>query len=269
MISLTNKLDLFLEMDMGTESKKQLIDKWVKYRLTLEALEAKGNDNKIVVLFILGNLPPDKIETRKQIVRYTIDQTLSHDFIDKFDIYIGTESELIAAVFEKIIPTHYRQYSFDKKIVDGVFKRKFKYQATPGSELKNCFYNASYAYYIRKVGPDKLIEVKNNKVQEFLYDDYIYQPLSVLNKIQFHKKHSSLFNAKHKREIDYIVLVQDLSIIKNDLEIINLLEAEGVYYTTPQRLVQLPFARAIVQFDNEGNVYHFKDSSLREKVLEN
>lgn len=263
-----NKLDLFLEMDMGTESQKQLIDKWAKYRLSLSSDAMRSRDSKIIVLFILDNLPPDKIETRKNIVRYTIDQTLTDDYIDKFDIYIGTRNELMNSIFEKILPIELDNYFLKELVVNTLLKKKHGFVAGEGSKLKKIFYDASYAFYIRKINQQNRIRIQDGKVQEFLFDDYLYEPMSVLNKIQFHRKHSSLFEVYYKRPIDYIVLVQNLEIIYRDLSVTNSLDIPGVFFTTADRLVNLPLNEALVQFDSMGAYYHFSDYSFTTRILE-
>lgn len=268
MISIPSiKLDLFLEMDMGTESKKQLIEKWSKYRIALNMPEIQQRSTKIVVLFILDNLNTDKIEARKNIVRYSIDQTLLGDYDDNLDIYIGTKYEIIKAIFEKIIPTEANCYPI-QNVINKLFFNKYGYKISNAGNLKKIFYSSSYAFYVRKMTSHNKILVKNGKVQEFLLDDYFYEPLSVLNRIQYHSKHSSLYELNYKRPIDYFVLVQDLNIIYRDLSVTNSLDIKNVYYTTIERLINMPLPKAMVQFDSTGNVYHFVDDTLRTRIFE-
>lgn len=262
------KMDLFLEEDMGTESQKQLIDKWAKYRLALASEDMLSRDYKIVVLFILDNLPPDKIEVRKNIVRYTIDQTLTDDYVDKFDIFIGSRTELMNAIFEKILPEAFDCYRLSDSVINKVLTQKHGFTAGSGNKLKKVFYDASYAVYMRKINIQNRIRIENGKVQEYLFDDYYYEPMSVLNKIQFHQKHSSLFAVYYKRDIDYIVLVQSLDIIYRDLSTTNSLSIPGVYFTTVDRLIHMPLNEALVQFDSNGDFYHFSDFSMKKKVIE-
>lgn len=268
MISIPSlKLDLFLEMDMGTESKKQLIEKWSKYRIALNMPEIQQRSTKIIVLFILDNLNTDKIEARKSIVRYSIDQTLIGDYDDNLDIYIGTKYELMKALFEKILPMASNSYPI-QNIISKLLVNKYGYKISNASNLKKIFYSSSYAFYVRKMTSRNKILVKNGKVQEFLFDDYFYEPLSVLNRIQYHTKHSSLYELNYKRPIDYIVLVQSLDTIYRDLSITNSLDIKSVYYTTIERLLHMPLPKALIQFDCTGNIYHFTDETFRTRVLE-
>ena len=217
--------------------------------------------------FILDNLNTDKIEARKSIVRYSIDQTLIGDYDDNLDIYIGTKYELMKALFEKILPMASNSYPI-QNIISKLLVNKYGYKISNASNLKKIFYSSSYAFYVRKMTSRNKILVKNGKVQEFLFDDYFYEPLSVLNRIQYHTKHSSLYELNYKRPIDYIVLVQSLDTIYRDLSITNSLDIKSVYYTTIERLLHMPLPKALIQFDCTGNIYHFTDETFRTRVLE-
>lgn len=266
MISL-NKLDLFLEMDMGTESKKQLVDKWTNYRMAINSNEIRKDDTKIIVLFIL-DCPKSKLQTRKNIIRYTIDQTLIDDYIDKFDIFIGTKDELLEALFQKILPIYFNSYFFDSSVMNQLIARKHGFVAGEGSKLKKVFYNASYAYYIRMINEKNRIRILDKKIQEYLFDEYLYSPMAVLNKIVYHDKHSTLFNIYYKRKIGYIVLVESEQEMFNDLRVINQINPAGVYFTTIKRLATMEFYEALYQYSEQGDLYHFTDYSLTTKVKE-
>ena len=60
-------VDLFLEMDMSTESKVQLEAKWRNYKVFLNSAEHRHNEQKVIVLFIIENT--DLIENRKNLVK--------------------------------------------------------------------------------------------------------------------------------------------------------------------------------------------------------
>ena len=266
MISL-NKLDLFLEMDMGTESKKQLIDKWTNYRMAINSSQIKTEDAKIIVLFIL-DCPKAKLQTRKNIIRYTIDQTLIDDYIDRFDIYIGTKDELLETLFQKILPIYFNSYFFDNSVMNQLIARKHGFVAGDGGKLKKVFFNASYAYYIRMINEKNRIRIIDKKIQEYLFDEYLYSPMAVLNKIVYHDKHSTLFHLYYKRHIGYIVLVESEQDMFNDLRVINQVNPAGVYFTTIKRLASRDFYDALYQYDEHGDIYHFTDYSLTDKVKE-
>ncbi|MEG1301224.1 MAG: replication-relaxation family protein [Erysipelotrichaceae bacterium] len=265
MISFNN-LELFLEMDMGTENKKQLIDKWNNYRLALSN-ELGRTDTKIIVLFIL-DCPADKLQTRKNIVRYTIAQTLIDDNFDKFDIYIGTKKELLEAVFHKILPIYFNCYFFDNFVIDRLISQRHGFTSGDGSKLKKVFYSASYAYYIRKINEQNRIKRQDGKIQEYMFDEYLFGPMSILNKIIYQEKNSSMFEMLYHRNINYVILVESIDSIYNDLNVLDLLDVPDVYFTTAERLSTRSFCEALFCFDSQGNYYHFQDFGLTEKITE-
>ena len=64
LLSILN-YDFFIETDMATESKAQLIEKWQHYRSFLNTDEFKNKSRKIIVLFTIENIVSrKKIENR-------------------------------------------------------------------------------------------------------------------------------------------------------------------------------------------------------------
>lgn len=261
----SNNTDFFLEMDMGTESQKQLKEKWANYRLFL----SKNTEvSSIKVFFILDGINPNQVQTRKDIVKYTLNQTMTDDYENDFEVYVGTKKELLTVMFDKVIPELFGVYFLKNIVIDNCIQKRWGFLAGDGAKLKKVFYNIAYRYYIRKINERNRIKKEFGKIQEFMFDDYIYEPFSVLNKIQYHAKHSDLFRVNYKRDIGYIVLVKDLKTIFHDLQIVDAVELEGIYYTTIQRMMKYPPHKALVQFDKNGGVYHFTNMSLSEKILE-
>lgn len=262
-----NGVDFFLEMDMGSETKKQLLDKWNNYRLFMNTTEFKSATSKIIVLFIIS-CPKAAIQNRKNLVRSTIYETLIDAFDDKFDVYIGTKTELLNAVFEKLLPLENNSYFFDNAVMENLVAKIHGYTVGQGDKLKKVFYDASYGYYIRKINDKNRISIIDGKVQEFLFDEYFFSPLSVLNKLVYLKKNSSLFKLNYKRDIGYVILVGNAKAMFNDLVINSLTEVPNIYFTTVERLTSLPFHQALFTFDSAGNVYGYTSASLKTKRLE-
>ena len=266
MISI-NDIDFFLEMDMGTENKKQLIEKWNNYRLFMNTTEFRQSQSKIVVLFIL-NTPKASLQSRKNLVRSTIYETLIDAFDDKFDVYIGTRNELIHAVFDKILPLNTNSYFFDESVMEKLIAKKHRFTVGHGDKLKKVFYDASYGYYIRKINEKNRITIVDGKVQEFLFDEYFFSPMSVLNKLVYLKKNSSLFKINYKRDISYVILISNPKQMFIDLAITGLVGVPNIYFTTIDRLSQKGFHESLFTYDHEGNIYRYTSPSLKEKVLE-
>jgi hypothetical protein len=152
--------------------------------------------------------------------------------------------------------------------MDEIISKRHGYTATQGDKLKKVFYQASYGYYIRKINAkNKIIKVKG-KVQEWLFDENLFSPLSILNKIQYFDKNVKMFEINYKREINYLVLVNNIDALFDDLISCKLLGTPKVYFTTVQRLQTLPFAQAVFFIDANGQMFRFSDDSFSSLLYE-
>lgn len=257
--------DFFLEMDMGTESKKQLSDKWNNYRDFVRSTEFTNKENKIVILFITENVK--NVEGRKELVRFTAVNQILDLFQDTFDMVVGSKDELLALLFNTLIP-NILQENKNKEQIFQILKEKHGFQVDLAYPLKPALNDADYEWYIRKLSNDNLIVKENGRLQEFVVDDYTYQPLSVLQRIQYHQRNSNVFYLKFKRNIPYIVIAKNEKSLYNDLKVADALTTEQVYFTTPKRLKDYPFHEALFQFGIQGEIYHFEDNGLKKRVLE-
>ena len=251
--------DFFLEMDMNTESKAQLIEKWKHYRAFLTSREYKYNEKKIIVLFIIENT--SNIENRKNIVRMTASEILL-DIIDgDFEIIVGTKEELLRKIFNNLIP-NILQTNYKVETLKNILTTKHEFSIADGTNLKSKLNNSEYGYYIRKVDEHNNVVVEQGRIQEYLLDYYCGDSLSVINKIAYLQTNSSTFKYYFNRDISYIVVCDDLKAMYADLEMFDLQGEDCVYYTTIDRLNKYPFSQAICQFDNLGRPFSFKDNSL-------
>lgn len=266
LIRFTNN-DLFLEMDMGTENKNQLIDKWKHYRAFLSSTEYSRVNKKITVLFIIENV--SNIENRKNIVKLTASQILLDAFNSSFDIIIGTKEEILKKVFNILLPNLNGINSREENMKE-VLISNHSFQISKGNDknLKNVLNNIEYGYYIRKTDNEKNIIIENGRYQEFLLDYYTGDELGVINRISYLNKYSSTFKYYWKRDISYIIVIDDFDKLYNELCLYQLKTEENIFYTTIQRLKTLPFSRALCQFDNLGRVYSFTSNALRTRHYE-
>lgn len=264
-IITVGNLDLFLEMDMGTESKKQLDDKWNKYRRFLNNNLAEFNGRKIIVLFIVKC---EKIEARKNLVRSSAEEVFTSLLKDNFEVYIGSEQELLNTVFKKILPIYYSDYTFENLLMKKLLKEKHGFSAVRGNKLKVNLQGSSYGYYIRKLDKDRHIIRQDNTIQEFLVDEYIYSPLSVIGKIYFAERTSTQFNLIYKRKINYLVVVSDIKTLYEHLKCLKMFNTTMVFFTTPERLKTMDFNEAIFRIDKTGNIFHCNDYSYKTMVFE-
>lgn len=253
------KVDFFLEMDMNTESKVQLEDKWKHYRSFLTSNEYLKKRNNIVVLFIIENTT--NIQNRKNIVKSTASKILLDVFDENFDIIVGTKEELLKKVFNILIPDLYGE-NIRAKHIKELLSKKHGFDFANGLDLKDKLNNAKYRYYIRKLDKNKQLIVEGNKIQEYLLDYYYGDNLSIPNKIAYLAVNSSTFKRYFQRDISYILVVDDLTKIYDDLSLYELESSNNVYFTTIERLNNLPFCKALCQFDSLGRIYSFTDNNL-------
>lgn len=258
-------MDFFLEMDMNTESMKQLIEKWQNYRNFLTSREFRYNEKKIVVLFIIENAT--NIEKRKDLVRRSCSDILLDIFDSEFDIYIGTKDELMKLVFENLIPNALNS-NWKQQEIKSILWQQFGFGATNGIKYKEQLNGSEYGYYICKMNKEGLVVRENGQLQEYLFDDYFFRPLSVLKKIAYLQRNSSMFKARNGRDISYIVLTEDENVMYHDLDIVDLVGVKNVYFTTLKRLENLPLHEALYEYDSLGNIHHFANSGLNKRIFE-
>ena len=266
-----NNTDLYLEQDMGTESAKQLRDKWYRYRRYLST--SYTGKRKIIVLFII-KCQSDKVQGRDLLVRKTILESFDQLMSNNFEIYIGTKEEMLNACYERIIPGDKTRTLEIHNLM-----QKFNYKTNDGSILKVKLDGVVYRYYLAnlnqkgKIGYYSPDRYKVGRFQEFLADNYDYSPMSVLSKIKFHYKNSMNFsiaysNKANSRLIGYIVLTRNVKKLYNHMKACNLLDVENVFITTPARLKSYPLPKALIHINNEGQVFSCADYYYNPKVKE-
>lgn len=257
--------DFFIEMDMGTESQKQLTEKWNHYRDFFRSQEYNEKEKKIVVLFITQT--NKNLDARKDIVRYTASQAIIDVFGEEFDMHIGSREELLKLVFEELIPDMVQQNDTKAKVLR-LLHQYHGFSIAQGERLRGMLHDTTYEYYIRRLNEDGGIRALFGRVQEFVLDDYTTQPLSVLHKITYHKRNSNSYRLKMQREIPYIVVASDEQTLYKDLLVTDIKNLENIFFTTVERLERRDFHSALFQIDMQGNLYHFKNDGLSERVYE-
>lgn len=262
-------IDLFLEQDMGTETSKQLQDKWSKYRRFLN-YEFDGK-RRIIVLFIVECNSP---VLRRALVQKTIINSFDTLLNNMFDIYIGTKDEIMNACFNAI-------FSGQKKITTE-FKnilRNKSYIVDDGSKLKVKLGGSVYRYYMCTYTKDKrIVYYRPNKnrigrFQEFLGDNYAGAPMSVLSKIAFHDKNSHNFDIAYSpranyRLIGYIILLDNVYTMYNDLRVTGLIGTKNVYFTTKERLTAYQLPKALFTFNEGGDIITCNNNYFEPEVVE-
>lgn len=264
MISILD-VDLFLEMDMSTESRAQLIDKWKHYKSFLNSVEHRNNDRKVIVLFIVDNT--NLIENRKNLIKLTACEIVLNDIDNKFEIIVGTKEELLKEIFQNILPdlmeTNYKK----SKLTNALYNLNF--DVVSASPLSNKLSNSDYGYFIRKLDDSNNLIIENSKIQGYFVDYYQDNSLSYLAKISYLDRNLSNFHYYYKWTPSYILVCDDINRLYNDLKLFSLDCTNNVYFTTLERLQTLPFCEAIFQFNFDGDIYNFKNNGLRERSFIN
>lgn len=267
LISLMD-IDFFIEMDMSTESKKQLEEKWERYRRYLASRDFQSgrNENKIIVLFIIEN--SKDLEKRKNLVKLTASQVLLDKFDSQyFDLHIGSSKELLNIVFNDILPS-FECRSQNQNSLLSVFAKE-DFLVSHGYNIKQRFENIEYNYYIRKTNKDGSLKVSGSRPIEFLVDDYRTNAMSVITRISYHMKNNTSFKASYGRNIPLLVITNSIQNVFDDLNLVDFdFERNSlIYFALMDDILENTIDACIFQIDNFGNIYKFKDYSLSTKLF--
>lgn len=260
-------VDIFLEQDMNTESETQLLGKWDNYRTFLRSKEHEINPRRILVFFITDNMKRQStIERRQDLVRFTAVDGLIDCFDDHFDMVVGTREELLDYAFDWLLPTlqltNPKHNDFIKVMQD-----KHGFIIRDADKLSK-FIEDKYDFIGYKTDTNNRLVVENNRIQEFLIDDATFSPLSLMHKIDYHKRNSASYKRSMNRSISSIFIVDDEEQIEKHLRLADLLATDQVFYTTYERLEKYPLRKALFVFDSQGNRFHFANMGLVRRVIE-
>jgi len=258
-------IDIFLEMDMATESKKQLYEKWENYRNFLLSREYLYREKQIILLFIVKESP--KSQERIDLVKYTIYERLLDKLDSEFEIYVGTPQNLLHLLEKRIIPACQGKDPYKLRLKQ-LLEQIHGFSVAEGEGIKNIFNNTRYDFYIRKLNHLNKITIEHNRIQEFLVDDYSFEPSSVVAKIAYMDKNNTFFKTRFNREIAYLVVGKEEQQLFRDLRMVDLIGLPNIFFSTYQRLKEKPFYEAVFQFDLLGNIHHFTNNGLHERVFE-
>ena len=260
-----NQVDLFLEMDMSTEKSDALLSKWNHYREFLKSREYRYKDRKTIVLFILNAV--QMAEQRRQTVLSTL-QTGLLDALDScFEIYVDTPENLLDLIFNRLAPN---SVNFSKSIaaLTKDIADRHGFTCSSSSFMDEIAPYTEFFAYIRKLNFNRRILVEDGRPQEFLLDVFWDRPLSVLKKIVYYN-HMSAAMLKHlSRKIPYLVVLPEENSFYTELKLMRGMDYSDIYFTTSERLRQMDFPEALVQYDAMGNLFHFTDYGLQQRVFE-
>lgn len=145
--------DLFIETDMATESKAQLIEKWAHYRAFLNTDEFRLKSRKIVVLFVTDNIiSKTKIRNRMELVKQTIVDTFLDEIKPDFEIVVKPRDAMLNYVFSSLIPSILNRNRRENQFLQYLQKKGFT--LSYGYHLNQHLLGDFYQYYVRKLDED-------------------------------------------------------------------------------------------------------------------
>lgn len=254
-------VDLFLEMDMGTETKKALEQKWRHYRQFITNEDFKYQERRMIIfMFCEGT---EDVQSRRELILKTSFEILGDYFSNQIDMYIGSTEELTHLLFEKLIP-HWLQEDPSLPNWQRLLKAKgFKlFRAT---QFNQYFKKGHYQLFAQ-------LPLKNHQgdhlLQEFFLDDWRAQRLAICTNIAFFYQNLKHLERAYPRPVNYLICTNDETQCQELLTILQLLNEKNVYFTTIERLKKYPLEQAIFCFDFEGNRYHFQSLTFDKKILE-
>mgnify|MGYP001197283335 FL=1 len=259
--------DLFLEMDMGTETTRQLNRKWTNYRRFYNSDEYFQREQDIKILFIIGNVKNPEIKADR--IKTIIYNELG-DIIDKdFDFYAAGQDELLDIIFKKLIPDS----PYNKEIIPdfkSMMMRSCGFILSSGDRLASELGRVAFDLYARKLNNLKKILVVDKTPQEFVIDINVGSPLSLFKKISYIKQTSVFFENKFKRPLKYIIILEENKETEfyKASKAFGIVPSDNIYFSTRKRIMNMQFYEALYQYDSLGSIFHFTDYSLTSRVFE-
>lgn len=253
----------FLETDMGTESKKQLADKWDNYRLFTNSNEYKYKDGDIKVLFACENVK--NVKNRVKLVKKAYSDKLADVLDTSMEIHIGDRATLLKQIndflIDEILAT-----SKEKLKTKEILRDLHGFDVYKGSALKKRnIINMEFDFYVNKKNKKtKELLVLDGRLQEYFIDLEHLNPSSSISKIEMYHIFSTLFNETFKRNYSYVLVVDSFEDIYESLEAVGVNPDNNIYFTTIERLESMSFGKAMVKIDLNGCVYEYVDEGLND-----
>lgn len=254
---------LFLEMDMNTETSQSLLKKWESYRTFLNDPSEFYCQKQIIMLFIMENV--SRVDYRRKTITNSIVTYIIDRINGQFDCYVGTPNEL-----HNIIKSQILGWDTPEKAVEDAACRalnnNFGFSVSSPTFLKGL--DATFDLYIRRLSPDRKIEVINKRPQEFLVTLWLDNRASVVRTILNYRKLSSQITQITKRPIALLLIVPSENWVHRQLKQLGVSQPNNVFFTTPARLSSCNWEEAVFTIDIIGNLAHFTDKSLTDYVHE-
>ena len=211
--------DIFLEVDMATESRAQLIEKWEHYRSFVFSNEFKNKSRKILVIFDVDNIISKKnIEKRVALVRQTIIDTFLDQVTDNFEIVIKHQSQIMDYIFGSLLPTILNKNKNESRVLK--YLTDEGWSLSYGYQLNQVLHGDFYNYFARKLDDNGQVIKFSGALQEYFLDFYLNGEMSVLHRIEFYHRNTTFYREKFGRDIRLVIATNDIESLYKDLNLI-------------------------------------------------
>lgn len=246
----------FLEMDLGTESRKLLTEKWQHYKAFLNSESFLFIERKVVVLFILENI--SDIEQRRNLVKLTAYEELREKLGYSFDIYVGSRNYILNCLSNKLLPNSIESSPLPLKNISDILSNYHGISCRPAAYASEITLDSKSFTYLSKLE-------EGTSLDFLLICDHYYDPISTFSKIYYFERTKDLFYNKISKAINFLIIVESIENLYNDLKLTNLTYI-NIFFSTVERLENLPFEQALFQLDTQGNLYTF-NHTLNERIF--
>ena len=254
---------LFLEMDMGTEAKGRLAQKWNSYRTFLNDPAGFYQKKRVVMLFIIDGVK--NVELRKRNVTAGLMTHIPDRVNGYFEAYVDGVKALHEIVKARILPP-IKDIEASELAICRTINLQHGFSVPKPALFQELA--VRYTYYIRSLDENRKIRVFHGRVQEFILDIWLDGRLSILRSILFYQRSLGQIRKKAGRDLAYVIIVPSEKAACVLLKELNSPQPEGMYFTTPDRLAQKAWHQALFSIDLLWNLSHFTDESLEETVHE-
>lgn len=254
---------LFLEMDMGTEAKGRLAQKWNSYRTFLNDPAGFYREKRVVMLFIIDGVK--NVELRKRNVTAGLMTHIADRVNGRFEAYIDGVEALHKIVKTRILPPA-KDIEVPELDICRTINLRHGFSVSRPAFFQEL--DVRYTYYIRSLDENRRVLVSNGRAQEFILDVWMDGRLSILRNVLFYQRSLGQICKKAGRDIAYVIVVPSEKAACVLLKELNSPQPEGIYFTTPDRLTQKAWPQALFSIDLLWNLNHFTDESLKETVHE-
>ena len=246
----------FLEMDMNTERKSRLIQKWENYRQYVTSSKFRDYKKDVKILFILGTKIQNSQAREDNLKRYII-ENLQDVLQPKFNAYIDTQENLFKHIEKEELTRSNVKTSFQWK----------GFKVEKGKFTRQNISDYVFSFYIFKTDTKGNIASDMNTLMEFVVDDYRDGNLFTIKNIIEYPSFASSFKSLRKRDIKYLVIVKDIREALALCQITGVFSA-GIYFVTSDDLKSSsPLTDILYTVGSDNNIYKVSKDDIRITTL--